>query len=88
MPHEFYSKIVKDDFGHRLGEPGSYGSGIVFVPKSPTAVMAIQRIFVDKVEQLGMKLIGWRTVPTGMIFVQQRRFELSADHYIQHTVYF
>jgi len=66
MPHEFYAKIVDADFGHRLGEPGSYGSGIVFVPKSPTAVMAIQRIFVDKVEQLGMRLIGWRTVPTGI----------------------
>lgn len=65
MPHEYYRKIAYEQFSYHLGLPGSYGSGIVFVPKSDEASVAVKNIFADQLKHAGLRLIGWRTVETG-----------------------
>lgn len=64
MPHSFNKRIVKEEIGRDLGEPNSYGTGLIFTPKNDESVTAIKEIFQTQASQNGMKIIGWRTVPT------------------------
>jgi len=64
MPHTYYSRVVKETIGKELGAPDSYGTGIIFMPKNDAAFEAIKDIFELNATQLGMKVIGWRSVGT------------------------
>ena len=64
MPHEFYSKKVTKELNLNLGPMGSYGTGIIFTPKSSKAFQAIKDIFLAQSLQSGVKVIGWRTIKT------------------------
>lgn len=66
MPHDFYSRKVSETLGLNLGPQDSYGTGIVFTPKSDAAVTAIKEIFEAQAKQRGMKVIGWRPIETGL----------------------
>jgi glutamate synthase (NADPH/NADH) large chain/glutamate synthase (ferredoxin) len=60
VPDEFFRAIVDFD----LPEPGSYASGIAFLPQSArdaaTACEAVEKI----AEAEGLRVLGWRDVPT------------------------
>src|ERR1700710_2545698 len=60
VPDDFFRAVV--DF--ELPEPGSYATGIAFLPQSPkdaaTACEAVEKI----VEAEGLEVLGWRQVPT------------------------
>lgn len=66
IPHQYYSKVVKEELGKSLGEPNSYGTGIIFSLKSDEHVNAIKEIFQSNAERLGFDIIGWRTLKTGL----------------------
>lgn len=65
MPDSFYRRKVSETLGKTLGPQDSYGSGIVFTPKSDAAVAAIKEIFLSQAKQRGMNVIGWRPIETG-----------------------
>jgi glutamate synthase domain-containing protein 1 len=65
MPDSFYRRKVQETLGVTLGPQDSYGSGIVFTPKSDAGVNAIKEIFESQAQQRGMKVIGWRPIATG-----------------------
>ena len=67
MPDAFYRRVLKETIGIELGPANSYGAGIVFTPKADISVDAIKEIFESKTTQLGMKVIGWRSIETGFI---------------------
>ncbi|WP_237571999.1 glutamate synthase large subunit [Mycolicibacterium lacusdiani] len=60
VPDEFFRAIVDFD----LPEPGSYATGIAFLPQSSrdaaTACEAVEKI----AEAEGLRVLGWRDVPT------------------------
>ncbi len=64
IPHEFFSKAMKDEHKIDLPEKGSYGVGMIFLPSDPQQ----QKICIEEtnkcIEEVGLKLIGWRKVPT------------------------
>lgn len=66
MPHSYYSRVMKEELNVDLGNPNSYGTGIVFLPKvNESSFEALKEIFESQVQILGMKVLGWRTVQTG-----------------------
>lgn len=65
MPDSYYRRKVSETLGVTLGPQDSYGSGIVFTPKSDAGVDAIKEIFLSQAKQRGMKVIGWRPIETG-----------------------
>ena len=67
MPDSFYRRKVQETLGVTLGPQDSYGSGIVFTPKSDVGVAAIKEIFESQAKQRGLKVIGWRPIETGTI---------------------
>eukprot|EP01035_Chromulina_nebulosa_P019726 gene19726-25654_t len=64
MPHSYYKSISKNELGVELGPINSYGTGIVFTPKSDVSFNAIKQIFSEQVSQRGFKVIGWRKIKT------------------------
>src|SRR6266496_1604706 len=63
VPHTFLQKQC-DKLGFKLPKPGQYGVGLVFMPQDPPERQQCERVFERIVKEEGLKLIGWRTVPT------------------------
>ena len=64
LPHEFLAKVVKADLGVDLPPLGSYGAGIVFLPRDPSERARCKAVVEEEVASAGQRLLGWRDVPT------------------------
>src|SRR6266480_4922633 len=63
MPHAFLQKQCERS-GFKLPKAGQYGAGLVFLPQDPPERQRCERAFEKIVKEEGLKIIGWRTVPT------------------------
>ncbi len=63
MPHAFFRQACLQN-SVALPEPGWYGSGIVFLPRSPNKRRRLEERFEQIVQSEGQSILGWRTVPT------------------------
>ena len=64
LPHKFFSKAVNADLNIELPEPGSYGAGIIFLPRLSAEREHCKTIIAEEVAATGQQLLGWRTMPT------------------------
>ncbi len=63
LPHKFLVKKTAA-IGFELPDPGSYGVGMVFLPRDQAAQQQIENIFAEIIRDEGQTLLGWRDVPT------------------------
>jgi glutamate synthase (ferredoxin) len=63
VPDKFL-RVEAGKLGITLPEPGSYGVGMVFLPRNPDSRRQCEETFAAAVERTGQKLLGWRDVPT------------------------
>lgn len=65
IPHGFFKREAERDIGCTLPEPGEYAVGNVFFkPEDPAHVPQHQRVFTKIASDLGLRVLGWREVPT------------------------
>ena len=64
LPHKFFSKAVNTDLNTELPAPGSYGAGIVFLPRLSAEREHCKAIIAEEVTAAGQQLLGWRAMPT------------------------
>lgn len=63
IPHEFFmEESIK--LGFKLPENGKYGVGMIFFPSDETARENCREVLNRKIDFLGLKLLGYRKVPT------------------------
>ncbi|HEX5036667.1 MAG TPA: glutamate synthase large subunit [bacterium] len=63
VPHAFLEKEAKK-FGFALPASGTYGVGMVFLPRGEKERKRCEAKFEEIVKAEGQEVIGWRTVPT------------------------
>ncbi|MHC4387424.1 MAG: glutamate synthase large subunit [Planctomycetota bacterium] len=63
IPHEFFVSECKR-LGFSLAEPCRYGAGVVFGSKDVELRGKCERILESAIDYYGMKVLGWRDVPT------------------------
>src|ERR1051326_5758228 len=63
LPHAFLQKQCEKP-GFKLPKAGQYGAGLIFLPQDPPERQQCERAFEKIVKEEGLKIIGWRTVPT------------------------
>lgn len=65
IPHYFFKREAERDLGATLPEPGQYAVGNVFFkPNDPIELQRQQSIFSKLAEELDLRVLGWREVPT------------------------
>jgi glutamate synthase (NADH) len=65
IPHAFFKHEVERYLGSTLPEPGEYAVGnIFFKHNDPASLQKHQSIFSDIASPLGLRVLGWREVPT------------------------
>ena len=64
LPHEFMRKVAGKELGIELPEPGRYGVGMIFFPRSEEDRERCREILTGYVEAQGQEILGWRRVPT------------------------
>lgn len=64
LPHEFLQKVVKQDLGVDLPDPGRFAAGNVFLPKIEIERDQCKQTIEKLIAERGQKLVGWRLVPT------------------------
>ncbi|MCV6628837.1 MAG: glutamate synthase large subunit [Flavobacteriaceae bacterium] len=60
IPHDFF----KENCDFKLPKFGRYAVGMLFLPPSANQRKLIRRIFKKELENKGLKILGWRKVPT------------------------
>ncbi len=63
MPHALLQKQC-EKLGFKLPKSGQYGGGLVFMPQDRPERQQCERAFEKIVKEEGLKILGWRTVPT------------------------
>ncbi len=63
MPDKFMRRVAKE-VGIDLPEFGSYGVGVVFIPRDPDAYSETQSIVEQSIYEMGQECLGWRRVPS------------------------
>ncbi|GHV68133.1 glutamate synthase [Spirochaetia bacterium] len=58
IPHDFYKSLVQN-----LGEPGSYGTGLVFLPRNVELETFILKTIDDIATATGLAVLAFREVP-------------------------
>ena len=61
VPHNFFMGAIKD---FKLPEDNTYGVGMFFFPQNELKRNQAKKMFELVVEKEGLKLLGWRKVPT------------------------
>lgn len=65
IPHLFFKREAERDIGCILPEAGEYAVGNVFFKKGePDQLQNFQAIFHSIADTLGLRVLGWRQVPT------------------------
>src|SRR5438093_1932142 len=62
LPHAFLARECRRD-GISLPEVGSYGVGMLFLPRNEAICAAAERRIETAVTDLGCRVLGWRGVP-------------------------
>jgi glutamate synthase domain-containing protein 2/glutamate synthase domain-containing protein 1/glutamate synthase domain-containing protein 3 len=62
IPHAYLSHAC---YGHgiKLGDPGSYGVGMIYLPQDSAGQKRCEQALHEIVTSEGLTVIGWRTVP-------------------------
>ncbi|CAA7267905.1 unnamed protein product [Cyclocybe aegerita] len=65
IPHKFFQREAERDLGCVLPNPGEYAVGNVFFkPNDPVQLQSYQGVFSKIANELGLRVLGWREVPT------------------------
>ncbi len=96
MPHAFFARKAKE-LGFKLPRQGEYGVGHLFLPRDKAWRDTIRKIYEDMAQREGLKVIGWRDVPTDnstlgesviptepvhmQVFIGQTRPSVDEDHF-------
>ena len=59
IPHEFISEFL----GINVGDPGKYGTGLVFLPRDKEEAEVCLEVLKRNVEAEGLKFVSYRDVP-------------------------
>ena len=62
IPHEFFIKEIKADFGVDV-KPGNYGIGNIFLPQNDSERAHCISVLEQAIKDEGQTLVGWRDVP-------------------------
>ncbi len=63
IPHGYF-RIVAGEAGFELPSPKQYGVAMLFLPQNAELRERCRQIFAEQVVEDGLKLLGWRDVPT------------------------
>lgn len=78
LPHEFF-KLEALKVNISLDKPGSYGVGMLFLPKKATIKEACRVTIAKCAEKLGLKILGYRIVPITKGIVGEASFSAEPD---------
>ncbi len=64
LPHEFLTRVVKQELKADLPAPGEFAAGIVFLPTDANERAKCKRVVEELIALQKQRLVGWRKVPT------------------------
>ncbi|GBG27802.1 Ferredoxin-dependent glutamate synthase [Hondaea fermentalgiana] len=64
MPDSFMRQIAQKDLGIELPAAGNFATGMVFTSVEDDAAAESKRLFEANAPRFGIKVLGWRDVPT------------------------
>ena len=80
LPHEFLKKTALEK-GITLGSEGSYGCGMLFLPRDKDLIKKITSIFESSCNDYGLEVLLWRDVP-----VMEEHIGITARESMPHIV--
>ena len=63
LPHDFLSRVARQDLGVELPRRGRYSAGNVFLPVNEASRAHCKKIVEQIITEQGQQLLGWRVLP-------------------------
>jgi glutamate synthase (NADPH/NADH) large chain len=63
LPHDFLSRVAKQDLGVELPAKGRFAAGNVFLPVNEDSRAHCRKIVEQMIAEQGQQLLGWRELP-------------------------
>ena len=86
LPHEFMTRVVRDELKQNLPSPGRFGAGLVFLPRIERERELCRQTVSQLVLDLGQRLIGWRPVPVRTDHAELGAAARASEPYMEHLV--
>ena len=86
LPHEFMTRVVRDELKQNLPSPGRFGAGLVFLPRIERERELCRQTVSQLVLDLGQRLIGWRPVPVQTDHAELGATARASEPYMEHLV--
>jgi len=86
LPHEFMTRVVRDELKQNLPSPGRFGAGLVFLPRVERERELCRQTVSQLVLDLGQRLIGWRPVPVQTDHAELGATARASEPYMEHLV--
>ena len=83
LPHEFLTKVARQEFGATLPAPGKFAAGIVFLPKDPAERERCKKVVAEICAEEEQTLVGWRVVPINVAAADVGNSALDAAPFIE-----
>ena len=79
IPHTFLQEMCAP-LGFKLPEPGHYAVGHLFMPRNHAQRIYCESVVARSIEAEGLKLLGWRDVPTDNSCLSKSVIETEPGH--------
>ena len=63
LPHRFMARVAAASLAAEAPAAGSYGVGVVFLPRDPAERERCKTVLAEEVAAAGQALLGWRSLP-------------------------
>ena len=63
LPHRFMARVAAASLAAEAPAAGSYGVGVVFLPRNPAERERCKTVLAEEVAAAGQALLGWRSLP-------------------------
>lgn len=63
IPHDFLTRVVKQDLDLDLPQQGNYGMGVVFLPTDVAQREHCKKVVEEITQDQGLTVLGWRELP-------------------------
>ena len=83
LPHEFLTKVAKQEFGVTLPAPGKFAAGIVFLPTDAAERERCKKVVAEICAEERQTLVGWRVVPINVAAADIGNSALDAAPFIE-----
>ncbi len=86
LPDRFLRRVIAEESGELLPSSGSYGTGIVFLPRDPAEKKKCREVIEQIILDQNQRVICWRQVPVRSNFAKLGSIAAASEPHMEQVI--